>query len=98
MLHSLGVVRIRLLTNNPDKIETMREGGVDVVERVPLVVPPNAHNLRYMQTKRERAGHLTGDLDQSARGEADGPYHSNPNNVLDAAALLSRPVPIRPQE
>jgi GTP cyclohydrolase II len=98
MLRSLGVVRIRLLTNNPDKIETMREGGVDVVERVPLVVPPNAHNLRYLQTKRERAGHLTGDPDQSARGGAGGPYHSKPNNALEVAASLSRPVPIRPQE
>ena len=56
ILRSLGVARIRLLTNNPDKIETLREGGIEVVERVPLVVPPNAHNRRYLQTKRERLG------------------------------------------
>jgi GTP cyclohydrolase II len=66
ILRSLGVARIRLLTNNPDKIETLREGGIDVVERVPLVVPPNAHNRRYLQTKRERAGHLTGEQDVPA--------------------------------
>jgi GTP cyclohydrolase II len=68
ILRSLGVARIRLLTNNPDKIETLREGGIEVVERVPLVVPPNAHNRRYLQTKRERAGHLTGEQDVPASG------------------------------
>ena len=68
ILRSLGVARIRLLTNNPDKIETLREGGIDVVERVPLVVPPNAYNRRYLQTKRERAGHLTGEQDLPANG------------------------------
>ncbi|MCZ7563841.1 MAG: GTP cyclohydrolase II [Burkholderiales bacterium] len=68
ILRSLGIARIRLLTNNPDKIETLREGGIDVVERVPLVVPPNAHNERYLQTKRERAGHLTGEQDVPAGG------------------------------
>lgn len=68
ILRSLGIARIRLLTNNPDKIETLREGGIDVVERVPLVVPPNAHNRRYLQTKRERAGHLTGEQDAPASG------------------------------
>jgi len=68
ILRSLGVARIRLLTNNPDKIETLREGGIEVVERVPLVVPSNAYNRRYLQTKRERAGHLTGEQDLPANG------------------------------
>ena len=68
ILRSLGVARIRLLTNNPDKIGTLREGGIDVVERVPLVVPPTAHNRRYLQTMRERAGHLTGEQDVPASG------------------------------
>ena len=66
ILRSLCVARIRLLTNNPGKIETLREEGIDVVERVPLVVPPNAHNRRYLQTKRDRAGHLTGEQDVPA--------------------------------
>lgn len=66
ILRSLGIARIRLLTNNPDKIETLREGGIEVIERVPLVVPPNAHNRRYLETKRARAGHLTGEPDVPA--------------------------------
>lgn len=58
MLEALGIGRIRLLTNNPHKIDAMRAAGIDVVDRVPLVASENPHNARYIQTKRERAGHL----------------------------------------
>ena len=58
MLHNLGVRRIRLLTNNPAKIEGLRRYGVEVVERVPLEISPNPSNLRYLRTKREKMGHL----------------------------------------
>lgn len=61
MLEALGIGRVRLLTNNPHKIEAMRQAGIDVVDRVPLVAPENPHNSRYLQTKRERAGHLQDD-------------------------------------
>ncbi len=57
MLALLGQHRIRLLTNNPQKVETLRAAGVDVVERVPHVLPPNPHNARYLATKRDRTGH-----------------------------------------
>lgn len=58
MLGALGISRIRLLTNNPAKIASMRRGGIDVVDRLPLIAPINPHNSRYIRTKRERAGHL----------------------------------------
>ncbi|PVX28298.1 GTP cyclohydrolase II [Sphingomonas pokkalii] len=57
MLTLLGQPRIRLLTNNPQKVETLRAAGVDVAERVPHVLPANPHNARYLATKRDRTGH-----------------------------------------
>jgi len=58
MLQALGIERIRLLTNNPHKIEALRGAGIDVVDRLPLFAPVNSHNARYVQTKQDRAGHL----------------------------------------
>lgn len=57
MLKLLGPDRIRLLTNNPNKVERLASEGVDVVERVPHHLPPNPHNERYLATKRDRTGH-----------------------------------------
>jgi GTP cyclohydrolase II len=58
MLLDLGVSRVRLLTNNPTKIEGLERHGVEVVERVPLGISPNPSNVGYLQTKREKMGHL----------------------------------------
>lgn len=58
MLRALGLHRVRLLTNNPDKVATLAKHGVAVTERVPLSIAANRHNLRYLQTKVQRAGHL----------------------------------------
>jgi GTP cyclohydrolase II len=58
LLEDLGIKRVRLLTNNPEKIAALRGHGIDVVGRVPLVAPANVHNERYLRAKRERAGHL----------------------------------------
>ena len=60
ILRHLGVTRLRLLTNNPDKQYSLRGYGLDIVERVPIEVEPNAANRRYLATKREKLGHLTG--------------------------------------
>jgi 3,4-dihydroxy 2-butanone 4-phosphate synthase / GTP cyclohydrolase II len=57
ILRDLGVRSVRLLTNNPDKVSSLTEYGVPVVERVPLTVRPNDHNLAYLLTKRDRMGH-----------------------------------------
>ena len=58
MLQQLGIARVRLLTNNPRKIDALREHGIDVEGRLPLVSTPNVHNEAYLRSKRERAGHL----------------------------------------
>lgn len=58
LLSELGIKRIRLLTNNPQKINSLRDHGLEVVGRVPLVTTSNAHNERYLRAKHERAGHL----------------------------------------
>ncbi len=57
MLRALGVARIRLLTNNPAKTGALEAEGIIIVERVPLVLPPNPHNAAYLETKRRRQGH-----------------------------------------
>ena len=59
MLQRLGVSSVRLLTNNPQKIDALREHGIDVTDRLPLVAEPNQHNEAYLRSKRERAGHLS---------------------------------------
>jgi GTP cyclohydrolase II len=58
LLHELGIRRIRLLTNNPQKISSLRDHGIEVVGRMPLVTTSNTHNERYLRAKHERAGHL----------------------------------------
>jgi len=58
MLRQQGLERIRLLTNNPKKVATLRKVGIDVTERVPLKIPPHPHNQSYLDTKAQRAGHL----------------------------------------
>ena len=58
ILYDLGVRKIRLLTNNPKKIYGLEGFGLEVVERVPINIPPNPHNERYLKTKKDKLGHL----------------------------------------
>ncbi|MGZ5497090.1 MAG: bifunctional 3,4-dihydroxy-2-butanone-4-phosphate synthase/GTP cyclohydrolase II [Candidatus Aminicenantales bacterium] len=58
ILVALGIRRLRLITNNPRKFIGLAGYGLEIVERVPLEVPPNACNLRYLQTKKEKMGHI----------------------------------------
>lgn len=58
ILFDLGIRRIRLLTNNPTKRSGLAGYGLEIAERVPLVTSPTDSNLRYLQTKREKLGHL----------------------------------------
>ena len=57
MLQRLGFMRVRLMTNNPDKVAALADCGIEVVERVPHAFPSNAHNEHYLLTKRKRSGH-----------------------------------------
>ena len=58
MLELIGVKAIRLMTNNPAKVDALRGVGVDVAERVTHALPANPHNERYLATKRDRSGHF----------------------------------------
>ncbi len=58
ILYDLGVRKIRLLTNNPKKIVGLDGYGLEVVERVPIEIEPNHVNARYLETKRDKLGHL----------------------------------------
>jgi GTP cyclohydrolase II len=58
MLKTLGVTRVRLLSNNPEKVEALQRAGVEVVERVPCEVEPSPHAEEYLKTKKEKLGHL----------------------------------------
>ena len=58
ILVDLGIRKLRLMTNNPCKIAGLEGYGLEITERVPIVIPPNAHDKRYLDTKKEKMGHL----------------------------------------
>jgi len=58
MLHSLKVKSIRLITNNPRKINDLTAHGIKITGRIPLVIPPNRYNRFYLETKATKSGHL----------------------------------------
>ena len=57
MLQHLGIASVRLLTNNPAKVRALRQLGIPVVGRVPIVVPPTQHSAGYLEAKRLRMDH-----------------------------------------
>jgi 3,4-dihydroxy 2-butanone 4-phosphate synthase/GTP cyclohydrolase II len=63
ILVDLGIRQIRLLTNNPKKVVGLDGYDLRIVERVPIVIPPNQANRRYLKTKKEKLGHLLDDMD-----------------------------------
>ncbi len=69
ILADLGLTSIRLLTNNPRKVVGLRGFGLEIIERVPIVVKANKRNVKYLVTKRDRLGHLLGDIE---KGVEDG--------------------------
>jgi 3,4-dihydroxy 2-butanone 4-phosphate synthase/GTP cyclohydrolase II len=69
ILHDLGARHLRLLTNNPKKLTSLQGYDLEVVEQVPLQIPPNPDNERYLRTKREKLGHMLTDADRA--GAAD---------------------------
>ena len=60
ILRNLGVDAVRLLSNNPDKVAALERAGVHVSERVSAEVPAHAQSERYLQTKKDKLGHLLG--------------------------------------
>ena len=67
ILHYLGVRRMRILTNNPKKIHGLAGYGLELVDQIPLHTEPNPNNLRYLETKRTKLGHLLGDKELRPR-------------------------------
>jgi len=63
ILADLGVDKVRLLTNNTDKVSQLRQLGLDVVEQVPLLVGVGPNNHQYLETKRDRMGHIIDEAD-----------------------------------
>ena len=57
ILKDLGVEKMRLLTNNPRKVVGLAGYGLEIVERIPLKIPPTKNNARYLETKKEKLGH-----------------------------------------
>ena len=57
ILADLGLSKIKLLTNNPRKIEGLEKYGIEIVERVPIIIKPNKNNKKYLQTKQNKLGH-----------------------------------------
>ena len=58
ILVELGIRKLRLMTNNPCKIKGLEGYGLTITERVPIVIPANIHDRRYLDTKREKMGHI----------------------------------------
>jgi len=58
ILLDLGIKELRLMTNNPKKVETLESFGIEVVERVPIIQPSDEYNSRYLETKRTKLGHI----------------------------------------
>ena len=58
ILQHLGVRAVRLMTNNPEKVAALEAHGIQVVERLSAVVPESIENARYLETKRDKMGHL----------------------------------------
>ena len=64
MLRHLGVRRVRLMTNNPKKVQALKKMGFDVVDRIPIKADSNPHNATYLETKAGKLGHILGDESQ----------------------------------
>jgi len=58
ILKALGITKVKLLSNNPDKVAALDRAGVQVVERVPCEVAPSEYAVEYLKTKKEKLGHL----------------------------------------
>lgn len=72
LLGKLGVQRVKLLTNNPAKVQALQALGIEVAERVPLRTPSNRHNRAYLQTKTARMGHWLPSSDAADESDASG--------------------------
>ncbi len=92
ILADLGLTTIRILTNNPRKIEGLEGFGLTVTEQVPIETTPNDHNLAYLRTKREKLGHR---LHHQHLKLQEGMLPSDPPHVADPDAPTPSPTDAR---
>ncbi|PPD58658.1 bifunctional 3,4-dihydroxy-2-butanone-4-phosphate synthase/GTP cyclohydrolase II [Dehalogenimonas etheniformans] len=72
ILADLGLKQIKLLTNNPKKVVGLEGYGLKVVETVPIQIEPNPHNVKYLETKRQKMGHMLSPNGKHAEGAKNG--------------------------
>ena len=89
MLRHLGVASVSLMTNNPEKVDQLRSLGVDVRERIPVVISPNAHSAGYLEAKRVRMQHHLPEGEGAAPPVPSAASSQEPT-VLDAFALAGK--------
>jgi 3,4-dihydroxy 2-butanone 4-phosphate synthase/GTP cyclohydrolase II len=68
ILFDLGVRKMRLLTNNPKKMHSIAGYGLEIVEQLPIEIPPNQHNRGYLRAKRDKMGHLFREINEQIEG------------------------------
>jgi GTP cyclohydrolase II len=86
ILRFLKISSLRLMTNNPEKLEVVRCAGIQITERVSADVPISPHAARYFATKRDKMGHLTGSRAEFYGSCGDGAT-TEPDSVLESAGL-----------
>lgn len=89
MLSHLGVRQVRLLTNNPVKLQELADLGIEVTERVPLLTLPSEENIRYLRTKRDKLGHLLENLEAASSSLDDSLDNSPRNSVMSLGKSVS---------
>lgn len=70
IIKQLGLRRIKLMSNNPDKIAAILAAGIEIVERVPIELAPHEKSRGYLKTKKEKMGHLLDNLDEEEKEKA----------------------------
>ena len=58
ILDQLKIKNVKLITNNPKKVEHLKNLGINIIKRVPIKITPNKHNKKYLETKSKKSGHL----------------------------------------
>ena len=79
----LGLRRIRFMTNNPTKVAGLEGYGLDIVEWVPIPVHANPHNARYLQTKKEKMGHIFAESDLTPEAKAEEAVEPDIQDLLE---------------
>jgi len=95
MLEALGVRSVRVMTNNPRKLDGLRSHGIPVAGRIPIVIPANRHNAHYLLTKQKRSGHWLGMVEREVLERVSPTTQSTGD--ADRAPAQVVPMPARGQ-